>query len=312
MKRQKEVFSSNSELAHAWANQTHPRGRANNMYFEGVKLYSYGSHFLLAEIHEKKGQKIAVINSRRYSVTTCKHRMEVWRAVNGLMPNFESPDPSDLRCTKNWMDSCVVFAIDAALGKLKVTSKDDIKYRFETISNSQKERNKLRKFLGLKPKFVPTKTLNKVQKHLENRLKRYHELNTPEAIEKKRIQKEKREAAKQRLRLQKLEADVAAWRQGEHRYSVRSLSPQLLRVKEDRIETSGGASVPLNAAKELLNSILDGKGEGLILAQTKLAGFQLYDIQSQPDGDTLLIIGCHRILLSEAKSVLNLNQKEAV
>ena len=47
----KKVFSSNDECIHVFAQRTHEEGRTpnSNVYFYGDKLYSYGSHYLLAE-----------------------------------------------------------------------------------------------------------------------------------------------------------------------------------------------------------------------------------------------------------------------
>ena len=46
----KTVFKID-EVAHIWANQTQNEGRtsANNFYFRDRAIYSYGSHFCIAE-----------------------------------------------------------------------------------------------------------------------------------------------------------------------------------------------------------------------------------------------------------------------
>ena len=48
--RQKKVFPDLSVIAHYWANQTQDEARnsSNNFYFDGTKIYSYGSHFEIA------------------------------------------------------------------------------------------------------------------------------------------------------------------------------------------------------------------------------------------------------------------------
>lgn len=74
----------------------------------------------------------------------------------------------------------------------------------------------------------------------------------------------------------------------------------LLRVKENKVETSEGADVPLDHAIKLLKLILNKdakKGDRVGL-------FTLETIKDDPKGDKTIIIGCHKILLSEAASVL--------
>lgn len=85
----KQVFSSNSQLAHVWAQQTQDTGRANNTFFQGRSIYSYGHHYVSGMIHKaKSGKAFALINSTRYSNSTCKHTGLAWRATYKLMPTF--------------------------------------------------------------------------------------------------------------------------------------------------------------------------------------------------------------------------------
>lgn len=63
---------NNKQVAQAWASQTAPNGKGSNLFFEGRKLYSYGYHYLLAELSEDG--KVARFNPTRYSQTTTRHR----------------------------------------------------------------------------------------------------------------------------------------------------------------------------------------------------------------------------------------------
>ena len=87
----KTVFS-NSELFHVFAQRSQNNGRnsAGNLYFRndyggydyGRKLYSYGSHYLLAEFIENKAGELAImINNAGYSNTTAKHISQVTSAT---------------------------------------------------------------------------------------------------------------------------------------------------------------------------------------------------------------------------------------
>lgn len=60
------------ELAHVWNSQAQESGRNGNgqFYFEGRRLYSYGSHYLAGFIMP---DGVALLNGSGYSITTSKH-----------------------------------------------------------------------------------------------------------------------------------------------------------------------------------------------------------------------------------------------
>ena len=67
----KTVFT-NSEIVHVFNEQNQFEGRTSNgsMYFYNNKIYSYGSHYLLAEFLDNN---TILINDKGYSNTTSKH-----------------------------------------------------------------------------------------------------------------------------------------------------------------------------------------------------------------------------------------------
>lgn len=94
----RQVFL-NSMVAHIWAQQDQPAGRSNNgqFFFEGRKLYSYGSHFVVGVFVDlAKGGKAVILNSRDYSVTTSRHKSYAHSALHGLgLPIFYIDGASD-------------------------------------------------------------------------------------------------------------------------------------------------------------------------------------------------------------------------
>lgn len=80
----KRVFSSAYDTIHMFAQQTQYEGRSKNCYFEGDRLYSYGSHFILAWFTplKKEGKQVVLLNSSQYSVTTSSHQSCCWRAFD--------------------------------------------------------------------------------------------------------------------------------------------------------------------------------------------------------------------------------------
>ena len=77
----KTVYQSNSALASAWANKRLDRRgdefRANNMWATHNRIFSYGSHFCIAE--HRNG--MTLFTERTYSNSTARHKSHVLRAI---------------------------------------------------------------------------------------------------------------------------------------------------------------------------------------------------------------------------------------
>lgn len=82
---------NNSELAHAWANQTRQAGKGSNFFFEGPQIWSYGKHFMIARI--LPGGTV-VMTTRRYSNSTARHIAHVHNAIRHLNVVYCN-DPTD-------------------------------------------------------------------------------------------------------------------------------------------------------------------------------------------------------------------------
>ncbi len=81
----KKVVNTNSVIQ-LWANQSQTEARNPNrsIFFEGNTIYSYGKHFAIAK---HVGSEV-LISTRKYSVTTAKHKGGVFRAVCRKNPIF--------------------------------------------------------------------------------------------------------------------------------------------------------------------------------------------------------------------------------
>jgi hypothetical protein len=299
MKRIKRVFGSRSEVCHIWAQQTQDKGRAGNIFFEGTKIYSYGYHFVAAQIHTIKGKRFALVNKHRYSPSTAQHLSCVRDSLNGLMPYFEAIDVSKPKYAVKYNDDLATATVEAALKRMKIENKDSIKYEFECIHDAFKSANQLRKLLGMAERWPTKKQLNEVQAHLEKRLARYHELNTPEMQakrEKERVARQAREAKHLEI---KLAEDIQQFR--NHGYinsSIRELRYEILHVSGDDVITSRGARVSVQEARVLYNVISTGKD----VMGKQIGSFTVIRV-TDLGTDKAIKIGCHEILLSEAASL---------
>lgn len=75
------VFDT-AQVAHVWAQGRQAEGRnaARRVYFEGPRLFSYGSHFLTGY---RLPDGSALLNSGRYSVSTSRHQQDARFAIPG-------------------------------------------------------------------------------------------------------------------------------------------------------------------------------------------------------------------------------------
>lgn len=302
----KTVFSSNSQLCHVWANQSQDRGKANNMFFEDNVVYSYGYHYPAGVIHNTKYGAFALINSTFYSPTTSQHTSNASRACYGLMETFHVPNPHNPKGGAEALWEHVENHIEYCLKtNIKIDSTEYLRSKFETLNRYIEDANALRVLIGLKPKQVPQKTRDKMLVNLEARLKRYRELNTPEMIAKREKAKAKRDARKAEKEALAQKEKIERFRKGEWAGYL-NLPYEILRIQENTVKTSAGAEVPLDIARRMLMLIENGQHEKTI---GKHIGHFTIDDFIDIEGDTVIRIGCHSILLSEARSVL-FEQKE--
>ena len=71
-------YQSNQKLVHAFATFQSYEGRANNMFFKGSTIYSYGEHFPIAT----RVDEFTFFNLNGYSNTTAKHKSLVRSAIS--------------------------------------------------------------------------------------------------------------------------------------------------------------------------------------------------------------------------------------
>lgn len=93
------VFDT-AQVAHIWAQGRQEEGRnaARRVYFDGPRLFSYGSHFLTAY---RLPDGAAFLNSGRYSVSTSRHQSQARHALRGRGYDVPSALMNDPRATRS-------------------------------------------------------------------------------------------------------------------------------------------------------------------------------------------------------------------
>jgi len=315
--RIKHVFD-NSQVAHVWAQQTQEFGRngKETIYFDGDSIYSYGPHYLAGKIHEVDGKRIALINSKSYSVSTTRHVSYVKRSVRGLMPHFEVPNPSELKHVDNvnHFYNEVFNAISRIFSTSKVTSACGVKYPINNINTIVKNANAYFNIIGVKPIIVDQGTMEAIKAHLKKRFARYLELNSPEIVaDRVRVKRELFEKYNA-IRIATLNDRLEEWKSGKSVLSyvdarLLNLKYDLIRVRNNTIETSGGASVPLNDAIVMYKAL----AAGMAKSGMGVGNFKLTSID-KCGSDTIVTVGCHKFLLSDIASTIDahLNRNEEI
>lgn len=290
----KRVFSKTSMVAHVWAQQSQSEGRASNMYFRDRTIYSYGSHFPMAEfVTNKRGERAVLFTTRTYSVTTAKHLREVRDALRGLdLPIFTM---RDVQCGNDPPNA---------------EAKAEYQARIEDVSKQGKaSRTKARQFLEQAQRL--TAEANAYSEFFKFRWRLKPPVIDPEKLAKADAALAKANATYERLRLTKHERALARvakltqlridtqrkWLAGEDvQWLGESYTdPTQLRVFGDRVQTTRGAEVPVEHAKRVWPLILRCKEQGTAWRKNghrePVGHFEIDEIRE----DGSIKAGCHDI-----------------
>jgi len=276
----KKVFSSNSQLAHVWANQLQPEGRASSMFFYGPVIYSYGHHYEIARFLETaNGQKVCFVNANGYSNSTAKHTGHVWNAIPDGIRTYKVPFATGSTYSYNRVHHIDVQSLPGIISAMLVECKnfiyDQLKARtnFYSFNQASGTYDNIVEICQLFDLEIPARPENwddakKKAEHLRNT-------------------QGERQRAKELKELEKSKELLAKWLQHEFNGQLYNV-PVHLRISRDGrlIETTKGAKVDLQAGLRLLAKLRnnqDVKGE-------KIDGFTL--IENTLDH---VKIGCHTI-----------------
>lgn len=269
----KTVFSNAYDCIHAFAQQKSTQGQTSNVFWYGKKLYSYGYHFLLAEIIN---DDTIVINDSYYSNTTRKHQSITRQATRQYQQIF----------TSSHCIATVISELNRLSNKLKNARKPEIYINdaLALISKHEHEQS-----------IYKTKHIDKAYKAQLRKFKKLFSLNKHELKDKfaeiVKLEKKQREAAKSKYikAFKSFEAYDALKRQA-------NIHTDLIRVSKcgNFIETSQHVIVPFNDAKKLYLALKSGKN---IVGET-ISHYSIYKVS-----DNIVKIGCHNLEITEIHSI---------
>ena len=300
----RNVLRNTEEVAHIWAQQTQPSGRGGNVFFEAKTLYSFGHHFVTAKfVTAPSGEKCVLLNSHTYSATTSKHQRQALDALrNNLVPIFHVKFPERFPIGHG-------YSLEDCLQTEKRDFQNNIDLLLEKASKARE-----RKESYLSRAIVLSNHFNSLAEFFGSRLTIEIDSVTVEQYYVVNAARLAAEKAEKKARAVAIAAEAEthseflnAWRARDvealQRISEESAAPRLhyayLRVKDDEIETTQRAYVPITHAKLLWPTIRDAHATGIAPGRVnkRIGHYTLNEIKSNGD----IVIGCHDIQFAEVR-----------
>lgn len=282
------VFT-NSMCAHAWASQSQEHGHSDSMRFQKGKLYSYAA--CIGHIVTRKGQTAVLLTERRWSVTTSTHQRLAAYATSNLQQFYVADlgDYGAVNHKENLKDyACRILKL--AVGVQRARSHKD--WKLQALKDLVKEANDYAKFFGLKKKF---KVPSDFDLKAEEKRAREEAQKDAQRREQARLESERRFAEQQERDLVQMEAWLVGQAEDFPYSWIGYNKPIRLRVKDDKIETSLGAEVPLSHCKRMLQAVRSGVPFQANGHAIKVGLFHIDSISE----DGTITAGCHTIRKEE-------------
>ena len=291
----RKVLKNSSEVIHYFANQIQSEGKnqSRNIYFEGKSLFSYGSHYKLAQILTPRS---VLINDIGYSVTTSKHIHETTHATRHMTRFFSSEV-----FIKNALSECESLAQKIPFARSnKLNHINRIKRLFNKVIEFDLfcKENKIDFVRWSNYEKINTK-LYKRSKDVKRLQYLYNSLANIETLESEIKAQKQREKAKREREQKKLTKDFREFK----RYFVR-LDFDILRVEtcKDYILTSQNVRIEIQEAKKLLLALESLKYNQEAINNT-LRGYKISHYYIKEAKNNSLVVGCHRIKFDEIKTI---------
>jgi len=293
----KTKYSSNKELTHIWANDPDSSiaKSANNMRCHNGKLYSYNT--VIAQIvtnHKgldtfQAGVETVVFNTGSFSNTTSKQQ----GLAHGAARHY---DAIYINLPKWGLDS-LVFAQDAFDHFIKEASEKEAAALLVKASRSRLHASRyyaqavdifenLAKYAAFFKLAYTSPDLSAIQ---------------AQAVEADKKQKELEKIKRAERIIEQAEA-LEQWRAG---HDVRNnFELTALRIKNDEIETTRGARIPLDHAIKFWGLIKSWHDKGVSYVKDHHSINLGHYTVNKFDGQTLTV-GCHLIPFSEIEGIAN-------
>lgn len=278
------ALRNHEEVAHFWAHQRQPEGRASRVFFDGDTVYSYGRHFAIAKHYDGA----VLFTTRKHSVSTAKHCSIVRNAIPEGVRVIRVPYVEDARYhhaqnVAHFREE-IARNMEAARRARKEFNRG---WRLNEAERVMQEHNAYIAAFGLPDDPIAAETLEDV----------VEERRAVWAAAK--AEQERREA----LQRQAAREAVARWKAGENVRVPYIGRDTFLRVAGEEIETSRGARIPTSHARKFWRVIKALKERGETYHHNghsiHLGEYRVDAI----DAEGNLTAGCHYIAWGEIARV---------
>jgi hypothetical protein len=294
------MANSHADVAHAWANKTKDSMRGSRMYFDGARIYSYGSHFTIAEhVTNKAGAEAVLLTERTYSSSTSGHVARVRRAASHLnlihVPSLDS-GRSARDFFRVWMSEA------ESLYKSFHAANVSGKGRYSNAMLSLESRvSAYTEFFGerVPEDLAELLALAHNQTWIEARRESERRAEEREANRSAAQAERARRAEERRARI--FPEQLEKFRAGEISYISARNGFDYLRYNAEarRIETSQSVQIPRTAARRMYYWLLTARDSGgCAPCNYKITGFTVREVSAD-----MLRVGCHNIPFSEVEAI---------
>lgn len=284
----KKVFASHSEVAHIWAQRVQSEGRASAMNFQGDTIYSYGKHFPIAKFQDTPdGDTVVLFTYRGYSISTAKHISHTRRAISHYDVVYcHTPGDSvesNLHEEKAEIDRLLQL-IAATKHKVRI---GNLSTEILHVAGRAKKYAAVMGVAAPAWASIPEDIRELAARRMTERA---------EEEEKLRVAREAQAAKRLAEAAERLEAwvtDTTIYAGGF--YGL----PTKLRVKGDEIQTSHGATIPVEHAVRIwpLLHKAHESGQPVVARPDHTLHLGYYKFNSFEND--ILTVGCHQIPYSE-------------
>ena len=312
MIRQKTVYPTR-EVPHLWIHETQESARnaQGNVSFDGDTIYSY-SQAIARIVHNRRKGKVVLFRDESFSVTTSGHQSNVRNSIPSDVPVFTVPSigvsstsyyykhpnvednvvdhKHNLKSYQNRIDSAVLAAKRAHKRSAN---------RVRSAARTAVEGDAYAEFFNLKTRFhIPELPgmAEKVQQQQESNRIEAEQWEARDRIFKRQLEEERERF---------ISEDLPAWRSGEKNHIRFPWEfPVALRIVDDQVQSSQGASIPAEHAKKvvpIVRAIQKGTRPAYVTNghTIHLGHYALNSIT----GDGTITVGCHVIPFSEVDYV---------
>lgn len=301
----RNVLRGTDEVCHYWANQTQERGQAGNVMFAGTVLFSYATP--IARLYPEKG--LVLLNSARYSSSTSKHQSSAGGAsvqfrriqvpsigIGGYSSRGyydpmgrEKEGKPNHKVNKDWF---------LAQARHKIVQASKAVHREGYLKQAQRLREDMEHYarvfkLNWELFEIPDESdLPEIKKKAKE---------TAEEVARRAAVKEAKEERK------KLERGaIPKWREGARIIVRQYLNGfDILRVVGDEVQTSQGASIPVEHAIKVWPLLCSLKASGKSFrANGHSIPLGVYRVDTfNEDAQGTLVAGCHTIKWEEISQI---------